>query len=138
MASNRLDRWYLNDLARKWLGATKVGTKGLQSDHKGAAIHVRYPTNPIRTHKAQRVYPVPSYAKEHVEVFVIAELQRLSAELAASDLTAEAAAAKWVSAKVRISLGMLRAKREAKHIGTGAFISPPSKWTGPRGNCATY
>ncbi|GMF46551.1 unnamed protein product [Phytophthora fragariaefolia] len=78
LASSRLDRWYTNDTARPWVAATAVDNDGLQLDHKGVQLHLRYPTDPIRARKATRVYPVPAFAKERADLVVTTGLNKLS------------------------------------------------------------
>ncbi|KAE8913531.1 hypothetical protein PF003_g2998 [Phytophthora fragariae] len=114
LASSRLDRWYGNDKANPWMAATHIGIDGLRSDHKGVAVYLRSPKDPVRIKKPTRVFPVPSYMKSRADHVVRTELGDLVKALDQPSITAEKAEQAWDVTKTNIVVGILRARREAK------------------------
>ena len=113
-ASSRLDRWYVNDVARMWAASTEIDRYGHAGDHKDVLLHIRNPTDTTRVKREDRVFPVQPYAQGRVDQFVQQQLQIFGDTITNNNLSAQETARQWDKLIDIIVTGILCRKRGGK------------------------
>ena len=112
-ASIWLDRWCVNDVARRWASSTETDRYGHAGDHKGVLLHLRNPTDTTHVKCEDGVFPGQPYAQGRVDQFVHQQLQIFGDTITNNNLSAQETARQWDKLKGTIVTGILCQKREA-------------------------